>query len=437
MIDFRPERIGTSSARGEFLNEDSSQNYLGTRTLKICFVVFSNGWGGAETVVRELARHLYIRGHSILILTNDEMLPFYSGSDGIGVQTVGRLYPMNSLVRMIQSKKKKTLLSNAALFVITYFHELYGLLLLRLSASRLLRVEHPDLLHSHMALADIFVGRLRDSGIPAVTTIHGEHILRGQMPVHCMFKPLIFLKASLFQESILSMDRVVMVSYAELRASEEWIPIPPEKVRVIHNGVDLARIRDHIVSESKASESEFRLVFPGGAKWSKGGDMLVSAIRRLRELIPNVHLYVAGNVSPDSQLRELVKKKGVEGFVTFTGFLHGDSYISLLKSSDVFVLPSRREGFPLSILEAMACGKPIVATDSGGIREVMKDGINGIISSPDPDSLVSAVYELYSNEPLRRQIAKNNMRDVREFDWKSITGEYIRIYEEVLDFGSS
>jgi glycosyltransferase involved in cell wall biosynthesis len=289
-----------------------------------------------------------------------------------------------------------------------------------------------------MALADIFVGRLRKSGIPAITTIHGEHLLRSQVPVHAMLKPLILLKASLFRESVLSMDKIVMVSYAELRASEEWSSIPPGKVKVIHNGVDLAGFADLVVPEVEApQESKFRLVFPGGSKWEKGGDTLVSVIPSLKELIPNIHLYIALDVPLDSQLRQLVKKTGVESNVTFTGFLRGDSYISLLKSSDVFILPSRREGFPISILEAMACGKPIVTTDSGGIREVVKDGINGIISAPDPDSLVSAVYELYSNEPLRRRIAKNNMRDVREYDWTSIVGEYICTYEEVLYFVDS
>lgn len=383
----------------------------------------------------ELASRIHAERHSVSIVTNDEILPRYGTPDGITVHTIGTLYPLSSLARNIQSMRRRTLFSNAVLLLITYYHDLRFIVLLRLLASRVGRIlqsEHIDLIHSHMSLADILVARLSELGIPTLTTLHGEHFLRGETAAHFLLAPLIRLRSHLLRSSLASMEGVVAVSRAELHATEKWDRISHEKMRVIHNGVNLTRIREYGESPNEVHREEFRLLFPGGAKWVKGGDVLVLAVSKLRLSIPHVHLYVALDVPSDSQMRRLVREEGLEDIVTFTGFLDEKSYIGLLKSSDVFVLPSRREGFPLSILEAMACGKPIVTTDAGGISEVVKHGINGMVTHLDPDSLAHAISQLYEDAPLRQFISENNLRNVRDFDWTLVAREYIATYEEIL-----
>jgi len=199
----------------------------------------------------------------------------------------------------------------------------------------------------------------------------------------------------------------------------------------IHNGVNVSEIRNAASSALKL-KGGFNVLFPGGAKFLKGGDLLLVALAELKEEIPDIHTYVALDVPEGHQLRRMVFELELEQNVTFVGFLPPKEYRRLLASVDLLVLPSRREAFPIALLEAMALGKPIVASRVGGIPEVIKDGRNGILVDLEPRQIAQAILRLYWDEKLRQEMARNNLQDIVQYDWSLITEQYIELYRELL-----
>jgi glycosyltransferase involved in cell wall biosynthesis len=195
---------------------------------------------------------------------------------------------------------------------------------------------------------------------------------------------------------------------------------------VISNGINLADIQRGSSQKSEL-KGEFKLLFPGGSKFVKGGDLLVTAMATLKGKIPNIHLYIALDVPKSHLLRRMVQQYGLEENVTFSGFLPIHDYRRLLNSVDVLVMPSRGEAFALACLEAMALGKPIVATKVGGIPDVVIHGRNGLLVNPNPDEIAQAILELHRNEELRRKMESNNLQDVAVFDWSGIVDQYLKV----------
>jgi glycosyltransferase involved in cell wall biosynthesis len=95
------------------------------------------------------------------------------------------------------------------------------------------------------------------------------------------------------------------------------------------------------------------------------------------------------------------------------------------------VMPSRDEAFGIVFLEAMALGKPTIASNAGGIPEVVKDGRNGILVKPQPDQIAGAIVRLYRDEGLRTEMSHNNLQDVTKYDWSRIVDDFMSVYREV------
>ena len=227
------------------------------------------------------------------------------------------------------------------------------------------------------------------------------------------------------------MDRVIGVSDFIIDAWEEQGVKFKNKPTVIYNGINIADMNNS--SSLKVDlKGKFNLLFPGGARWAKGGDLLIAALAKVKPEIPDLHLYIAMDVPQSSLLRKMVNDLGLESNVTFSGFLLKEEYQKLLNSVDIFTLPSRSEGFPVAILEAMALGKPVIASSRGGIPEVVQDGRNGVLIEPFSRQIANAILYLHGNADIRREISRNNLQDVARFDWNIITDRYIDTYRQVL-----
>ncbi len=386
-------------------------------------------------MVYELARHLRDKGENVSLVLNHEIVKFYNDLENVKLFDVGCFYPPDSNIpHIIKNNKKRDLLTQFLRLGYRYLDELLlyqHYQRVKGDLRQFLQENQVDIVNSHIFNAAILVSTLDSLQSSTIITVHGESGLRGVTPEHPLVKPIEKLKARKFKQALAKVDRVIGVCDFIIDAWEKQGVEFKNKPALIYNGINLADIKNSS-SLTVDLKGKFNLLFPGGAKWTKGGDLLIAALAKVKPEIPDFHLYIALDVPQSSLLRKMVKKLDLESHVTFSGFLLKGEYQKLLNSVDIFVLPSRSEAFPIAILEAMALGKPIIASRAGGIPEVVQDGRNGVLIEPYSNQIASAIVYLHNNADIRKEISRNNLQDVARFDWNLITDQYIQIYQQVL-----
>ncbi len=217
----------------------------------------------------------------------------------------------------------------------------------------------------------------------------------------------------------------VAVGEASADDVERWVGIPRRKVRVVHNGVP-----DPGMGDRPAAEPGHPAIIGCAARLEtqKGIDVLLTAMSDL----PDVQLRLIGDGSLRETLEQQADALDVADRVDFLGWV-GDAP-KRIAELDVFVLPSRDEAFPLTIVEAMLAGTPVVATDVGSVREAVIDGVTGLlVPSGDPAALVVAVRRLLDDADLRSRLATAARRLAADrFTDRAMADGYERVWAEVL-----
>ncbi len=190
------------------------------------------------------------------------------------------------------------------------------------------------------------------------------------------------------------------------------------KVVYVPNGIDLS-----VIPEVGERAHPKQIIYVGRLSREKGVDVLVRAM----SMIKDAQLILVGSGPEEAKLRRIASRVGR---VRFMGALPRERALKLVKGSEIFVLPSRAEGLSTALLEAMACGVPVVATAVGGNTEIIEDGKTGILVRPDdPGELASAITRLLEDDDLRRRLS-NRARELvrRQYDMKRIVRKYLRVY---------
>ena len=401
-------------------------------SMNICIVFFSYGvWGGAERLVHELAQNLAKRGQDVSLILNEEVWGDFKDISGIKLVNVGRLFPA-------KGRRKRNLLLRLVhvpgdMVRRHTYHDRARDGLKRFLCSNRVDVIHP-ICEDALPMVANLVTKGEVPRMPMLTYIFGEPHLRGVEPVPLRTRFFRKREAKRFKDALTKMDKIVAVSAFMVKAWEEQGVYLDDKSIVILGGNKIAEIQGYSNSPSKL-KGEFNLLFPGGARWIKGGDLVLQCLPKVKKEIPNVHLYVALNVPQDHILRKMVRDLGLEQNVTFVGFLHTPEYLTLLNSVDMFVMPSRQEAGGAVYEEAMALGKPIVGPNTGGVPEYVKNGRNGILTDLDPDQIAEAIIHLYRNENLRRDMSRNSRQDAMLYDWSNVVDQYINVYRELCQVG--
>lgn len=228
-----------------------------------------------------------------------------------------------------------------------------------------------------------------------------------------------------------SADRIVVNSKFMRDNVVNWYRIKHDKIVVIPNGIDLERFTgndDRIMLEGDPS-----ILYFGHLQRLKGVDILIQAIAKLRSELPNIKLHFVGGGN-SRYYALLAKKEGVEKHVIFHGWAKQSMVASYYKSADICVFPSRHEGFGIVILEAMASGMPVIASDIPSFREIISDGIDGrLFKSEDADALSKAVIALYRDPHLRKELSRNAFEKATEYSWENIADKYISLYKCLCD----
>jgi glycosyltransferase involved in cell wall biosynthesis len=231
--------------------------------------------------------------------------------------------------------------------------------------------------------------------------------------------------------------RVAAVSAAVRDALLEC-GVPDEKIRVIHNAVDLARFDPAGVDRKKVrkdlgfAEDDIVIATAGKLHAGKGVFDLLRAAENIAKRYPALRLLYVGDGPERAALQEEAAGLSMHGRIVFAG-LRNDME-RMYAAMDLFVLPSTcREAFGMVIIEAMAMGRPVVATATGGIPEVVRDGINGILVEPgDPAGLADAVSRLLDDDALSRRLAAEGRATVeRQYSENAIGAAFERMMKEM------
>jgi glycosyltransferase involved in cell wall biosynthesis len=214
---------------------------------------------------------------------------------------------------------------------------------------------------------------------------------------------------------------------AESKKSLSDLGIPNSKIFILPNGIDPEEFRP-----GKREKIDNMVLHIGRGVRTKGLSVLLDSLKYLED---PVSLKIAGPVGDIRYIEEILgsnhkRKIGIHE-VESLGYVTEAKLLELYQRASIFVAPSLREEFGIVNLEALSCETPVVASAVGGIREIIKNDVNGLLVPPnDPEKLAKAVEKLLRNKELRIKYGVNGRRIIKEhFSWNSITKELISIYE--------
>jgi len=284
----------------------------------------------------------------------------------------------------------------------------------------------PDVVHAHGYKADIYAYfALRGSKVPLISTCHTWYDND--------------LMVTLYGAA----DRYILRHFARVIAVSEEVKqqllaahVAPAKVQIIRNGIDL-RSFDEAYSQraQKQADDSPTVGFVGRLSREKGVDIFLRAATLVLAELPATKFAVIGDGPDRDALAALAKELGIEESLSMPGRRSDMPQVYALL--DMLVSASRQEGLPMTILEAMASGLPVVATMVGELPSIIVNGVSGVLVAPeDPEALAEAIKSLLHDPERRRAMSDAARRRIEEeFSATRMAKEYLEIYEEAAGVG--
>jgi len=284
---------------------------------------------------------------------------------------------------------------------------------------KIIRKGKYDIVHVHLFPADLFVAIVSlflPRNIKFIFSEHNVYNRRRSIKLYKVIDRFVYSRYC----------RIICVSEMVKYELDKYLPEVADKSIVIKNAVEVEDFEE-------TRDKEYDIIFVGRLERAKGVDVLLKAIQIL-EKNRSVALRVAivGDGSQVGYLRRITQDLEIRSRVEFLGIRQDIS--QLMRNSKVFVLPSRWEGLPMVILEAMANKVPIIATSVGGIPEIISDGVTGLlVKTDDPEELAEKVRMLLDDSSLRKRLSISAFEKVKsEYSIKEYCTNVLRLYEEVL-----
>jgi len=362
--------------------------------------------GGAETYVHELSKALTARGHEVMVFcTSDPLKPGSYDVDGVRVRRLPKL------TRLYGTPVQAGLV-----------RELYGWDT---------DVFHANFPSPYLAFTVAHAAFFRK--IPAVITWHND-----LPPVTSAARVLIETHNRLILPEYIRKYRKVIATSETYRKKSPILSNLGSRVQVIRNGVDCQRFRPnvnpHSIQERYGLSGKFVVLFVGAlTKWHtyKGLDVLLQALQMSMESLPNIFLLVVGDGDLKPQYESMAENLGVADHAIFAGNSTDEELPEFYAASDLVTLPSKdmSEGFGLTLLEANSSGRPCIASKTGGIPEIIKDGYNGRLVPPNnPRALAQGIITMAKDSNARQRMGVNGRRLARSHDWTTVAEETENAY---------
>ncbi|MCX5701424.1 MAG: glycosyltransferase family 4 protein [Candidatus Omnitrophica bacterium] len=237
--------------------------------------------------------------------------------------------------------------------------------------------------------------------------------------------------ASLIERVVISLSGNLIVYSPRIKENLLKLGVSEKNknIRVIANGVDLENIQERLPGKQNSD-----LIFVGRLIKEKNVDVLIKAVALIKKSFSQIKCIIVGGGPEKKNLTALSEKLNLNENILFTDFLENEEAISLMKASKVFIFPSAREGFGIAVLEAMACGLPVIVIDYSlnAACELIQERQNGFVCK-DGQEMVKRIVELLENENLRLVMSGLAKAYARNYDWDEIAKESEKFYNYVFD----
>ncbi|HOF42811.1 MAG TPA: glycosyltransferase family 4 protein [Candidatus Moranbacteria bacterium] len=206
---------------------------------------------------------------------------------------------------------------------------------------------------------------------------------------------------------------------------------PDKEIGVICNGINVG---DFFPNYEKRDLSYFTIVCVSRITPRKGIRFLIQAFKVLSARYSNIRMLIVGDGNEKPSLEQLTLGLGLEDKVVFTGAVPHKDVLQYYHKANVFVLPSLNEGMSNTMLEALACGLPLIATDTGGTKEILADGRNGfIVRMRDSNDLAEKLEKLVLDPSLVERMGQESLRIAKELSWESVAKGYVELYQKTIN----
>jgi glycosyltransferase involved in cell wall biosynthesis len=380
------------------------------------------------TYVHDINRHLVRRGHSVTVVTpGDRSLPSSDLFDGVRIVRFPLDLPADLTYGRVAQSQVSWLGKFSRLAVMArYLAAQYRAIMAEAGEN------DADVVHAHWAIptGPAAVLAAKRLGVPSVITMHGGDVYVNpeqgyDFPTRWYVRPV--LHWTLRQAGALTAITEDCRQHA-LRAGA-----PAENIRLVFNGTDLRRFSP---GENGAGSRGFgqhmifacRQLFP-----RKGIRFLLEAGAQLKPRFPDLQIVLAGDGFERPELAQLAADLGIGPDVTFLGWVPNAELPPNYRAAAVSVIPSLEEGFGIPAAEAMGCEVAVVASDAGGLPEVVENGVTGlVVPRGDSAALADAIGSLLADPERRRTMGQaGRERALRLFDWDRSAEQFEELYREV------
>ena len=286
-----------------------------------------------------------------------------------------------------------------------------------------------DVVHTHDSIAffaSYMFGKITKT--PNIFTFHASIFSQGSENAYGRIQTKIFKITNRFAARYA--DKLICVSKEMIKCAR-FAGAADNKLILFYNPIDLSLFYP---CKIKMRKNEKICLYVGTLRPEKGIEYFVEAIPKVMERICDVKFIIVGNGPIRNDLDKLIKAKKIEQSVNLVGHVPRHEIVEYYQKADVLVMPSLREAQGIVALESMACGLPIIASNIGGIPEIVKDNFNGFLVPPANISALSdAIVKVLSNPDLRRKLSNNAIDSAKEFSWRNNIERINKVYIETIN----
>lgn len=296
---------------------------------------------------------------------------------------------------------------------------------------RIIKKERYDIIHCHTPMGGV-IGRLasiklRKNNPKVIYTAHGFHFCKGSSILSwILYYPV---------EKFLShfTDVLILINQEDYNLAKKYMRA--KSIEFINGvGLDLTEFNTKQVDKKSLrcnngiDDDKYVLIYVAELSYRKHQDILIKAVEILKNDYPNILLLLVGDGSYEKKYKKMINKYKLDNHVIMTGYRK--DVTQLMRLSDLAISSSRREGLPVNIMEAMAIGLPIIASDSRGNRDLVKDGFNGILVSVDKvQEYIKKISEIIDNKHDIETYLNNSREIIDKFEIGLINHQLAEIYQ--------